>query len=83
MFLTIYMHLYSIVETVLYVFYEAISNKSVYSLALVTGLTVSKRSQLEAFVPTDLESDLNWYFYLILGLILKPAFWLILEKSKQ
>ena len=32
MFLTIYMHLYSIVETVLYMFYEAISNKSVYSL---------------------------------------------------
>ena len=26
------MHLYSIVETVLYVFYEAILNKSVYSL---------------------------------------------------
>ena len=26
------MHLYSIIETVLYVFYEAILNKSVYSL---------------------------------------------------
>ena len=34
MFLTIYMHLYSIIETVLYMFYEAISNKSVYSLQI-------------------------------------------------
>ena len=31
-YLIIFMHLYSIVETVLYMFYEAILNKSVYSL---------------------------------------------------
>ena len=35
MFLTIYMHLYSIIETVLYMFYEAISNKSV--IVIIVG----------------------------------------------
>ena len=36
MFNYIYIHLYSIIETVLCVFYEAISNKSVYSLQNAT-----------------------------------------------
>ena len=32
------MHLYSIVETVLYMFYEAILNKSVYSLCILSNV---------------------------------------------
>ena len=36
LYLIILMHLYSIAETVFYVFYEAIVNKSVYSLLIFT-----------------------------------------------
>ena len=47
MFLIIYMHLYSIVQTVLYVFYEAISNKSVYSYTFPDNVRKSLNELLE------------------------------------
>ena len=38
------MHLYSIIETVLYVFYEAILNKSVYSLLSMCMLIIFEQN---------------------------------------
>ena len=41
------MHLYSIIETVLHIFYEAILKKSVYSYSLKTkGLKIGKKPHL-------------------------------------
>ena len=50
--------------------------------AIATGLAIGKTHQVDALVQTEQECDLNWYIYLIMGLIMGIAYWLILDKIK-
>ena len=46
---------------------------------LVTGLTISRIPKIEARMQTKSEYDVHWHIYLVIGLLLGIALWLIWE----